>query len=644
VAEVEVITFINLIFKGLLNLVFHHKDLSKSIMLYTQLGVFIYFTTVLIRSANYESNVLEKVLVMLRPINRGLRSPAEMTQYIEQAIIENKGVKSWIARKWETNLTELWDHYKKRVSELDPDERINVNPLLGVEILYAKLGRRVILDHVGGTLIAIGILFTFIGLASGVSHLHFGDSLSVSQNKVNELLENLGVAFSTSIFGVFLSVIWTFIDKSKMRVFEEKVFELAEKFDYLLSVDEEEVFLNRMEKIAKEQKESIRTAMLDALDAPVFHSMSQHMEKQTDLIQKQLDNSAGMAGTIIESTTGGMRDALKTYVSGMETIQQSQATFASALQNLSGYFEQTLSNNQATVDKTENMLKVFDNMASEMDGMRAMYQSTARIFEQLGSSLSVIQAQTAEQLPQQEKIFQSVSTMSKDFTEAVSGLAQTRDEMGKLFDEKFESLMKHSDEMFQQFTQMTNKVHAIVSSQEKSLENSNKLVGEIAQVSEKINPLASAFERISETIKALEQQFTATNHTQQELTKALSDSRLQTDELTKKALETSKAHLEQISSQIKDLAERNLQMQQHWKSTEQSFSETNSSVRDGLREFKDDIENVLVKTFELYDAELSKAVDKISAQISFFNELSSDMVDAADEINELKDKLTRGLK
>jgi uncharacterized protein YoxC len=641
VTEVTVLLFINEIFKGLFSLVYNHQDGIKSIMLYTQLAVFFYFIKVLIQSAKYESQVVEKVLDVLRPLNRGQRTPAEMTKYIEQAILDNKSAKGWFTRKWETKLIELWDHYKKRVSELDPDERINVSPLLGVEILYAKLGRRVILDHVGGTLIAIGILFTFIGLASGVSHLHFGDSLSVSQDKVNELLKNLGIAFSTSVFGVLLSVVWTFIDKSRMRVFEDKVFELAEKFEYLLSVDEEEVFLNRMEKIAKEQKESIRTAMMDALDAPVFHSMSQHMEKQTDLIQKQLDNTAGMAGTIIESTTGGMRDALNTYVTGMESIQNSQTTFANTLQSLSGFFEQTLSNNQATVEKTEKMIATFDKTVAEMDGMREMYKSTASVFEQLGTSLSAIQSMTEKQLPQQEKIFGGMADMSKEFTDAVAGLARTRDEMTEQFDEKFASLMKHSEEMFQQFTLMTNKVHALVASQEKSLEHSNTLVGEIAQVSDKINPLATAFERISETIKTLEEQFTATNRTQQELTKALSDSRLQTDELTKKALETSKAHLDQISAQINEMADRNLQLQQQWKSSEQSFADTSNSIRTGLSEFKGEIETVLTKTFELYDVELGKAVNGLSQQIAYFAEISDELVDNFENVN---DYIKKGLK
>jgi chromosome segregation ATPase len=639
---------VELIFKWIFSIVNEHQETAKSIMLYFQAILFIGFYAFLYNSAKFESKIIDSLLVDLQDVKRGQKSPADMQKFIERIINERAIIQGNLGGVKKSKIVELWDHYKRRVSELGSDERINVEPLLGADILYAKLGRRIILDHVGGTMIALGILFTFIGLAAGVTELQISENFSDSQDAVNNLLKGVGIAFSTSVFGVFLSLLWTFFDKKAMQKFEECIYELAEKFDYLLSVDEEEVFLNRMEKIAKEQKESIRTAMMDALNAPVFHSMNEQMSQQTGLIQQQLEltekNSQNMAEKIIGNTTSGMQQALNMFVQNMESARNMQSDLLSTVNYLKEHYAQSQQQNAMTVERTEQLLGLFEKMTTEMDGMRDSYKNTAEVFGNLSGSLTNLQTMTADQLPKQEGLLQTLADMSSKFDGLMNGFTSYQQKVDVEIDERFAKLVEQSDTMFSQFNKMTGKFNEIVTSQENSLAHSNNLVKEIKGMSEKISPLANAFDNIALTILEVEKQFIATNQVQQELTKALSESRIQTDEVAKKALDASQAHLSEVKKQLTEMADRNLEMQNHWKQTEATFKDTNDSVHSSLREFKEDIENVLGKTFEHYDTELSKAVSSIGVLINQLNATNQELADTFADMTDFLEKMPKGMR
>lgn len=66
-----------------------------------------------------------------------------------------------------------------------------------------------------GTLTGLGILGTFIGLSLGLASFSGDDIYTISDN-VGPLLSGMKVAFHTSVYGIFFSLIYTFIYRSIM--------------------------------------------------------------------------------------------------------------------------------------------------------------------------------------------------------------------------------------------------------------------------------------------------------------------------------------------------------------------------------------------------------------------------------------------
>lgn len=87
------------------------------------------------------------------------------------------------------------------------------------EYINEELLDRVAMSHynsaVSGTLTGLGILGTFLGLSMGLGSFNGNDIYTISDN-VGPLLEGMKVAFHTSVYGIFFSLVFNFVYRSLM--------------------------------------------------------------------------------------------------------------------------------------------------------------------------------------------------------------------------------------------------------------------------------------------------------------------------------------------------------------------------------------------------------------------------------------------
>ena len=82
---------------------------------------------------------------------------------------------------------------------------------------------------IAGTLTGLGILGTFLGLSMGLASFNGNDIYTISDN-VGPLLDGMKVAFHTSVYGIFFSLVFNFIYRSIMADAYEKLAEFTELF------------------------------------------------------------------------------------------------------------------------------------------------------------------------------------------------------------------------------------------------------------------------------------------------------------------------------------------------------------------------------------------------------------------------------
>ena len=93
-------------------------------------------------------------------------------------------------------------------SVCDVEEYIN-------EDLLDQAGMTHFNSAMGGTLTGLGILGTFLGLSMGLGSFNGNDIYTISDN-VGPLLSGMKVAFHTSVYGIFFSLVFNFVYRSLM--------------------------------------------------------------------------------------------------------------------------------------------------------------------------------------------------------------------------------------------------------------------------------------------------------------------------------------------------------------------------------------------------------------------------------------------
>ena len=93
------------------------------------------------------------------------------------------------------------------------------------------------LDTASGTLVGLGLLGTFLGLTLGIQGFDSSNTDKINES-IQGLLNGMGTAFLTSLLGMFLSIVFTFIDKSLRHRLYKNVNGLTEKLDALYYIDD----------------------------------------------------------------------------------------------------------------------------------------------------------------------------------------------------------------------------------------------------------------------------------------------------------------------------------------------------------------------------------------------------------------------
>lgn len=250
-----------------------------------------------------------------------------------------------------------------------------------------------LLDHVAmthynsaisGTLTGLGILGTFLGLSMGLGSFRGNDIYTISDN-VGPLLEGMKVAFHTSVYGIFFSLVFNFIYRSIMAQAYGILAEFQEMYREYVSpqvatADENsKAMLIYQANIANSMK-----VMTDLLKGNAMEQ-TQAVERIVNQFISQLSQTMGTdfekMGRVLNYACKTQEQCFKDYQSMEETARELQAVNRSmqkALEQLVDRQEQIVQDLKAQEEQlasTCNMLN--DELSNQLytyNQMRDMYE------------------------------------------------------------------------------------------------------------------------------------------------------------------------------------------------------------------------------------------------------------------------------
>lgn len=161
----------------------------------------------------------------------------------------------------------LWTGFEKTLIEVHKEDKkiVYKNTLDAAHFFNTSTLAKGVSDSrltaaVPGFLTALGVLGTFLGLQQGLSGLQLGAEASTGElrNGIDVMISGAAVAFLTSIWGVFLSLIYNIIDKVFDRIKRNRISDLQLLVDAIFPRTTPEELLSSIKISSQQSRESLQ--------------------------------------------------------------------------------------------------------------------------------------------------------------------------------------------------------------------------------------------------------------------------------------------------------------------------------------------------------------------------------------------------
>lgn len=318
--------------------------------------------------------ILEKVKVRVLDNDEEIKTLEEKYNFYIETLESGKKFEQLKSQIKEYNDVLKYRNY----SRVKAEEYFNENTILENKINIHSLGNK------ASILTGLGILGTFVGLTWGLFSINGGD-LARSLTVIDTLLPKMSLAFTTSVVGMFFSLLYSSKQKRILGDVYKNINEIETVLEFLFpSQLDIETTLARievnLEKFTKEASKSIEKATFDVAEG-MFKKFGNTFSK-----------SAQSAGANLLS---GVNNALgeifnEKFMNDFKTIHKSFEKIAITLEKNKAILENIDRASENSKDIYENAQKTadaYDHFVKRMDDFMQTILSFERVQTEFGNEV-----------------------------------------------------------------------------------------------------------------------------------------------------------------------------------------------------------------------------------------------------------------
>lgn len=284
-------------------------------------------------------------------------------------------------------LEDAFDSYRNRMKGYEKNNRL-VNSCDLEEYINEDLLDQVGMTHfnggIAGTLTGLGILGTFIGLSLGLNSFNGNDIYTISDN-VGPLLEGMKVAFHTSVYGIFFSLIFNVVYRAVMA-------DAYEKLSYFQTVFRECV----MPQVSSVDENS--AAML-IYQANMANSMKAVVELLKGSAAEQTQGVERMVRQFTDELTRSLGADFEKLGWSLQKVVESQQIGTANSRGMEDAAQKLLMANQSLLDELERISARQDRFADELKQQRTILTDTCKnLNEEIGNQLYTFEQMKADSM------------------------------------------------------------------------------------------------------------------------------------------------------------------------------------------------------------------------------------------------------
>ena len=255
----------------------------------------------------------------------------------------------------------------------------------------------------------LGILGTFISIALSMPDFSTGTTTALEQ-EISSLLGGVGTAFYVSIYGIFLSIWWTFFEKIGMSRFEHDAFLIKEstKSFFWTRIDIESIHIksnldnfSKMSEVFEKLTSSNMMENINLLIEKRVEILDEILKKELILstkISENIDNNEKLS-TMLKDMTLNMSTTIRSFEQQKDSYTLSAQLLNNSIGKLNSHLDNLSSDNLKAI--YSNIVKSIETMKSDMEKIEWKFKQgldeyDTKFTDKLQTSLESIDQQTVK--------------------------------------------------------------------------------------------------------------------------------------------------------------------------------------------------------------------------------------------------------
>ena len=311
-----------------------------------------------------------------------------------------------------------------------------------------------LLAAVPGVLTAIGVLGTFLGLTFGLSGINLATNASIEdiRTSIGTMISSANVAFMTSVWGVFSSVVFNMFEKACEGSAVKSIKRLQDEIDRLYPRHTAEKILVDIEDHGRESRKTLQ-GLAEQIGSRMQEALRENSQVIADQLNASLTNTLGPAiSKLVDNANEGSEKAieglLEKFLDSMgdvgegqrKLLDQASADFSSSASEVRGEFTalvesmQSIQSQQSEAQKQlyESSQEASRSLGAEFDSTVSALSSEFAKVGALQNQLSrTVEAASAANAASSSTLVEDVRLMSSELAEVAVSSKSNGEELAR---------------------------------------------------------------------------------------------------------------------------------------------------------------------------------------------------------------------
>lgn len=513
--------------------------------------------------------------------------------------------------KSDKTLKNIWNEFDESlIKKQTLDGKLSIRNSIDSEYFFNK---DTMISHIGsklysaipGVLLGIGLLGTFFGLYVALVQLNVGDAEQLSDS-IKLLINMAGVKFAASIWGLFLSILFTLFDKVLEFGLDSKLEKIQKDINEMFQRETAEQNLDKI-LVENEQQTKALNGLATSLTEKISAEFNSILIPKIDSINEHFSNLPNNISSSISKSLEKPLQNISDTVKNITTNQAEQST--QALETLITKF----------VDKLDSVAGSQGEMLKEsvIQSQKVLTETSNHLNTTFKSMNEMMLEQNKMSEFRDKKILEELNSIKQSQNEMLNNLSNNvssnMDEINKTVNENIEKLVtsignvneEQSIKSSQREELLVSKINELIGGIENNIVQTQEVLENIVlNLKKEVINIDDIFSKTSQKLVTIPNQIDKFSYSIDKLSN-FENSQKDTTEKLQEFSNNLKNTTEHITTMIENLKSSI----NEFNSVNSDFSGTISNTRELLSHINDDFNDLTERNTQTVD-KFSKNVDR----------------------------------